>query len=49
VLNLRVIDLLPEENAVLLSGAVPGADGSLVMVRHAARPKKRGAAAVANA
>ena len=41
VLNLKIIDVLAEDNAVLISGAVPGADGTLVTVRHAARSKSR--------
>jgi len=48
VLNLKIVDILPDENAVLISGAVPGADGAMVTVRHAARSKTRGLA-VANA
>ena len=27
VLNLRVLEILPDDNAILVSGAVPGADG----------------------
>src|ERR1700683_3802592 len=42
VLNLKIVDILPDENAVLISGAVPGADGAMVTVRHAARSKTRG-------
>ena len=49
VLNLKIVDILPEENAVLISGAVPGADGAMVTVRHAARSKTRGLAVAANA
>lgn len=41
VLNLTIVELLPEDNAVLVSGAVPGADGALVTVRHAARAATR--------
>lgn len=48
VLNLRVVNLLPEDNAILVSGAVPGPAGALVTVKHAARPKRRGAAVAAN-
>ena len=40
VLNLKVIDILPEDNAVLISGAVPGSDGAIVIVHHAARSKE---------
>ena len=41
VLNLKIVDILPEENEVLISGAVPGPDGAIVMVHHAARPRRR--------
>ena len=49
VLNLKVIDILPEDNAVLISGAVPGSDGAIVIVQHAARAKTRGLQVAANA
>ena len=49
VLNLKIVELLPEDNAVLISGAVPGSDGSLVIVHHAARAKTRGLLVAANA
>jgi large subunit ribosomal protein L3 len=45
VSNLKVVELLAEDNAILVAGAVPGPDGALVMVRHAARPRTRGAMA----
>ena len=51
VLNLEVIEVIPEDNAVVVSGAVPGPDGGLVIIRHAARPRRKanaGAKAVAN-
>ncbi len=41
VLNLEVIELLPDDNAVVVSGAVPGADGGFVVVTHAARPRRK--------
>lgn len=41
VLNLRVLEILPEDNAVVVAGAVPGADGALVIVRHAAKERRR--------
>ncbi len=41
IANLRVVEILPEEGAIVLAGSVPGADGSIVVVRHAA--KTRGA------
>jgi len=40
-LNLEVIEILPEDNAVLISGAVPGPDGGIVEVRHAASERQR--------
>src|SRR6202035_967946 len=33
ILNLKVMDILLEDNAVVVSGSVPGADGALVVVR----------------
>jgi large subunit ribosomal protein L3 len=41
VLNLKVAALLPEENAVAVAGAVPGPDGGLVIVSHAAKVRVR--------
>jgi len=49
VLNLKIIEVLPEDNAVLISGAVPGSDGAIVIVHHAARAKNRGLQVAANA
>ena len=40
VRNLRVVRVLPEENAILVQGAVPGPDGGYVMVRKARAPHK---------
>jgi large subunit ribosomal protein L3 len=40
VRNLRVVQVLPEENALLVEGAVPGPDGAYVMVRKARAPHK---------
>jgi large subunit ribosomal protein L3 len=37
VLNLSVVRVLPEQNLVLVRGAVPGANGSLVMVRKSVK------------
>jgi large subunit ribosomal protein L3 len=36
-LNLRVVRVLPEQNLVLVRGAVPGANGSLVMIRKSVK------------
>ena len=41
VLNLRVLEILPDDNAILVSGAVPGADGTMVVVYHAAKERIR--------
>jgi large subunit ribosomal protein L3 len=40
VLNLRVLEILPEDNAILVSGAVPGADGALVTVYHSSKEQR---------
>jgi large subunit ribosomal protein L3 len=37
VLNVRVVRVMPEQNLVLLRGAVPGANGSLVLVRKSVK------------
>jgi large subunit ribosomal protein L3 len=39
VMNLRVVEIMPEDNAIVVSGSVPGADGNLVVVKHAARER----------
>ncbi len=41
ILNLEVLEILTDDNAVVISGAVPGPDGGLVVVHHAARPRRR--------
>jgi large subunit ribosomal protein L3 len=40
ILNLKVMEILPEDNAVVVSGSVPGADGALVVMRHAAKERR---------
>jgi large subunit ribosomal protein L3 len=40
VVNQRVLEILAEDNLVLVSGAVPGADNGIVVVRHAARQRR---------
>jgi large subunit ribosomal protein L3 len=40
VLNMRVVRVLPEQNLVLVRGAVPGANGGLVMVRKSIKTTK---------
>jgi large subunit ribosomal protein L3 len=44
VLNLSVVRVLPEQNLVLVRGAVPGANGSLVMVRKSVKTRAAKAA-----
>jgi large subunit ribosomal protein L3 len=40
VLNLSVVRVLPEQSLLLLRGAVPGANGSLVMIRKSVKTTK---------
>jgi large subunit ribosomal protein L3 len=40
VLNVSIVRVLPEQNLVLVRGAVPGANGSLVMVRKSVKTTK---------
>ena len=40
VANQKVLEVIAEDNLVLVSGAVPGADDGIVMVRHAARQRE---------
>jgi large subunit ribosomal protein L3 len=47
VLNLRVERVLPEQNLVLVRGAVPGAAGSLVLIRKSVKITKAQAKAAA--
>jgi len=44
VRNLKVIQVLADENALVVRGAVPGPDGGYVIVRKAKAPRKRTAA-----
>lgn len=39
VQNLQVVKVRPEENLVLLKGAVPGANGSIIVLREALKKK----------
>jgi large subunit ribosomal protein L3 len=41
ILNLEVLEILADDNAVVISGAVPGPDGAIIVVHHAARPRRR--------
>jgi large subunit ribosomal protein L3 len=38
--NLEVLEVLPEDNAIVISGAIPGAKGGIVVVRHAAKHRR---------
>jgi len=46
--NLKVVEILPDDNAILVSGCVPGADGTLVIVRHSAKSRRVALEAKAN-
>ena len=39
-LNVRVVRVMPEQNLILIRGAVPGANGSLVLVRKSVKTTK---------
>ncbi|HZU12005.1 MAG TPA: 50S ribosomal protein L3 [Chloroflexota bacterium] len=41
VLNLDVVDVLPERNVILVKGGVPGAKGGIVVVRKAVKARKK--------
>jgi large subunit ribosomal protein L3 len=40
IVNLKVVEILPEDNAILVAGSVPGFDGALVVVKHAAKERR---------
>jgi large subunit ribosomal protein L3 len=40
VLNLPVVRVIPEQNLILLRGAIPGAKGGLVLVRKSVKQTK---------
>jgi len=40
-LNVRVVRVMPEQNLVLLGGSVPGANGSLVMLRKSVKTTRQ--------
>lgn len=42
VLNLTVVDTIPERNLLLVRGGVPGAKNGIVVVRRAIKAKKKG-------
>src|SRR5271167_992249 len=37
VLNLEIVEVLAEDNAITIAGALPGADGGLIVVKHSAK------------
>lgn len=41
VRNLKIVRVLPDDNALLVEGAVPGFDGAYVLVRKAKAPKRK--------
>jgi large subunit ribosomal protein L3 len=41
VQNLQVVEIRPEENLILVKGAIPGAKNSLVMIRKGIKAKKK--------
>ena len=41
VRNLRVLQVLPDENALVVQGAVPGPDGGYLVVRKAKAPHRQ--------
>jgi large subunit ribosomal protein L3 len=41
VLNQNVLEVLPDDNAIVVTGAVPGADGGIVIVSHSAKQRAR--------
>jgi large subunit ribosomal protein L3 len=41
VVNQMVVEIIPDDNLVLISGAVPGADNGVVVVRHSAKRQER--------
>jgi large subunit ribosomal protein L3 len=48
ILNLTVVEVLAEDNSLVVAGAVPGPDGGLVVVRHAAKTRRGALEATAN-
>ncbi len=41
IVNIEVVEVLPEDSAIAVAGSVPGADGGIVLVKHAAKPRGR--------
>jgi large subunit ribosomal protein L3 len=40
VSNLQVLKVMPEDNAIVISGAIPGAKGGIVIVKRAAKHRR---------
>jgi large subunit ribosomal protein L3 len=38
--NLQVLEVLPEDNAIVIAGAIPGAKGGVVVVKHASKHRR---------
>jgi large subunit ribosomal protein L3 len=49
VLNLEIVEILTDDNAITVAGAVPGPTGATVIVKHAARPRRTAKMVAANA
>jgi large subunit ribosomal protein L3 len=41
ILNLKIAKVIPEKHLLLVEGAVPGAKGGLVLIRHAVKARKK--------
>lgn len=48
VLNLEIVEVLAEDNAITIAGALPGPDGAIVIIKHAARPRRKAGAVAVN-
>jgi ribosomal protein L3 len=48
VKNLNVIDVDAEKHTVIVTGAVPGAPGTYVVIRKAVTPRRRASQVVEN-
>ncbi|MGH7907168.1 MAG: 50S ribosomal protein L3, partial [Candidatus Binataceae bacterium] len=41
VLNLEVLEIIAEDNAIVIAGSAPGADGTIVVVKHSSKLRRR--------
>ncbi|MGO9454665.1 MAG: 50S ribosomal protein L3 [Candidatus Binataceae bacterium] len=48
VLNLEIVEVLADDNAITIAGALPGPDGAIVIIKHAARPRRKAGAVAVN-